>query len=73
MPLPLYAAFYAELGLHPERAGEIQTKYGVQSEAARVALDKDWQARFEKYPETRAEWEGLVAEQRAKLAGQGAR
>jgi hypothetical protein len=73
MPLPMYATFCAERAVWPDKVGEIQTKYGVRSDAARAALDQDWQARFEAHPRTRAEWERLVAEQRAKLAGQASR
>jgi hypothetical protein len=69
----MYAAYCAERGVYPDKADEIQTKYGIRDDAARIALFKDWQARFEKYPATRAEWERLVAEQRERLLGQGDR
>jgi hypothetical protein len=73
MPLPMYATFCAERAAYPDKIREIHPKYGIRTDAARDALDQEWKARFEAHPDTRAEWERLVAEQRAKLAGQAPR
>jgi hypothetical protein len=70
MPLETYAAFCAERTLFPDRIGEVQKKYNIRSDAARVALDQDWQARFEAHPDTKAEWQRCVAHHREWLQRQ---
>ncbi|APR87642.1 hypothetical protein A7982_12991 [Minicystis rosea] len=57
LPLQTYASLCVELSLFPDRATEVSAKYGVSNEAARHALDRDWESRFSAYPETRQEWE----------------
>lgn len=70
MPLPNYASLHAELAAFPQRAPEIRSKYGIANETVQAALNRDWQARFDAYPETKAEWQRLVAQWQAWLAGQ---
>jgi hypothetical protein len=70
LPMQTYASLCAELGVFPDRAGEILLKYGVRDAEARRALDEDWQARFAAHPDTRATFANQCAEYRAWLLQQ---
>jgi|SRR6185437_13537440 len=70
MPLRSYASLHAELAVFPHRAADVRKKYAVADETMQAALDRDWQARFDAYPETKAEWQRLVAGYQTWLAGQ---
>jgi len=62
-----YASLCAELALHPEEAEAILRKYNITNEAARRALDEEWQARFSAHPDTQAQWRALVISYREYL------
>jgi hypothetical protein len=70
MPIETYASFCAELAVFPDKAAEVEKKYKIRSDAARAALDQDWQVRFDAHPETRTQWQGLVAHYREWLQRQ---
>jgi hypothetical protein len=62
MPLQGYASFCAELAVFPDQTPAVLSKYRVESDAARAALDQEWQARFAANPDTAAEHQALVVE-----------
>jgi hypothetical protein len=49
-----YAVLCAWTEVHPERRAALHAKYGVESEEARAALDRAFDARFAREPDVRA-------------------
>lgn len=70
MPLETYASLCAELAVFPQKAAEVLAKYHVPPGAAHAAVDEEWQARFVKFPETKAKWQDLVKQYREWLERQ---
>lgn len=70
LPLQTYASLCAELAVFPAKSAEILKRYNIADDAARAAVDKDWQTRLDAHPATKAEWQQLFTAYRDWLSQQ---
>jgi hypothetical protein len=66
-----YAAFAAEIQLHPERLGDVRRRYGIADEASHQRLDGYWHGRFAREAGLHEAWEALHAQARDRLLKRG--
>jgi len=62
-----YAAFMAEIQLHPARGPEIRRRFDIPDEASQQRLDAYWQGRFARDEGLFQAWEELYSQARALL------
>ena len=72
MTLPRYAAMCASCRAFPERVAETHAKFGIQGQAARLALDEAWRGRFEADPRLEELYRALLTRMSGWLTRYGA-
>ncbi len=70
LSLEQYAALGVETELRAGHSQEINTRYGIPSEASRARLDGQWRERLERDPPLRGHWEALTAQYRTWFKAQ---
>lgn len=69
LTLQRYASLCVELAMFPDSRAGVLERYRVPS-GALEPLENHWRDRFDKHPETRAEWQQFMAQYRAWLEAQ---